>query len=137
MEKKTKMEVRILGKDYVVVGKESDEYIQKVALYIDKKMNEASKTNHKLNTSMIAVLAAINVVDDLFKSNETIREFQEELNSKNLDLEKTKTSLKDALEEISLLREKSTEQQFELVKTKTELKDMLTNYNGGLSTIRS
>lgn len=129
MENKTKMEVRIHGKDYVVMGIESDEYIQKVALYIDKKMNEVSRTNGRLNTAMVAVLTAINVADDLFKSVDAIKDLKEEVKEKTEELDKTKASLKEALEEISTLREKMTEQQFELVKTKTELKDILTNYN--------
>lgn len=128
MENKNKIEVRILGKDYVVKGLESDEYIQKVALYIDKKMNEVSKTNHRLNTAMVAVLTAINVADDYFKNIDSFKELQEELKLKTEDLDKTKASMKEALEEISSLREKLTELQFELVKTKTELKDLLTNY---------
>ncbi|MGE5474850.1 MAG: cell division protein ZapA [Ignavibacteriales bacterium] len=128
MENKNKIEVRILGKDYVVKGLESDEYIQRVSLYIDKKMNEVAKTNHRLNTAMIAVLTAINVADDYFKNIDSFKELQEELKFKNDELDKTKAGMKEALEEISTLREKLTELQFELVKTKTELKDLLTNY---------
>ena len=129
MENKNKIEVRILGKDYVVKGLETDEYIQRVALYIDKKMNEVSKTDHRLNTALVAVLTAINVADDYFKSIDSFKELQEEFKGKTDDLEKTKAGLKEALEEISTLREKLTEQQFELVKTKTELKDLLTNFS--------
>jgi len=129
LENKNKIEVRILGKDYVVKGLETDEYIQRVALYIDKKMNEVSKTDHRLNTALVAVLTAINVADDYFKSIDSFKELQEEFKGKTDDLEKTKAGLKEALEEISTLREKLTEQQFELVKTKTELKDLLTNFS--------
>ena len=126
---KNKIEVKIQGKDYVVKGIESDEYMQKVALYIDKKMNEVARTNHKLNTGMVAVLTAINVADDFFKSAQCCMEVKKELKEKSEELDKTKASLKNALEEVAILREKLTEQQFELVKTKTELKDLLTNYH--------
>lgn len=129
MENKNKIEVRILGKDYVVKGLESDEYIQRVALYIDKKMNEVSRTDHRLNTALVAVLTSINVADDYFKSIDSYKELQEENKMNTDDLEKTKANMKEALEEVSSLREKLTELQFELVKTKTELKDLLTNYS--------
>lgn len=129
MDNKTKIEVRIHGKDYVVRGLESDEYIQKVSLYIDKKMNQVSKTNPRLNTAMVAVLTAINVADDLFKSLDSFTEIKNELKDKSEELEKTKASLKNALDEVATLREKMTEQQFELVRTKTELKDLLSNYH--------
>jgi len=52
MAEKNKVEVRIAGKDYTLVGCESEEYIQKVALYIDKKMTEIMRMNNKLSTSM-------------------------------------------------------------------------------------
>jgi len=129
LENKNKIEVRILGKDYVVKGLESDEYIQRVALYIDKKMNEVSRTDHRLNTALVAVLTSINVADDYFKSIDSYKELQEENKMNTDDLEKTKANMKEALEEVSSLREKLTELQFELVKTKTELKDLLTNYS--------
>ena len=40
MAEKNRVEVRIAGKDYILVGSDTDEYIQKIALYVDKKMNE-------------------------------------------------------------------------------------------------
>lgn len=129
MDKKNKIEVRIHGKEYVVKGMESDEYMQRISLYIDKKMNEVSKTNHRLNTAMVAVLAAINVADDLFKSMDSLSEAKKELKEKSEECEKNKANLKSALEEVAILREKLTEQQFELVRTKTELKDLLTNHH--------
>lgn len=129
MDNKNKIEVRIQGKDYVVKGIESDEYMQKVALYIDKKMNEVSRTNHRLNTAMVAVLTAINVADDLLKTADAYNQSKKELKEKTEELERTKASLKAALDEVASLREKLTEQQFELVRTKTELKDLLTNYH--------
>ncbi len=129
MDTKNKIEVKIHGKDYMVRGLESDEYIQKVALYIDKKMNQVSKNNSRLNTAMVAVLTAINVADDFFKTMDSLEKTKTELKDSSEELEKTKASLKDALEEVAVLREKLTEQQFELVRTKTELKDLLTNHH--------
>ena len=38
MEQKNKIEVIISGRVYTLMGEESQEYIQKVAWYIDKKM---------------------------------------------------------------------------------------------------
>ncbi len=129
MDTKNKIEVKIHGKDYMVRGLESDEYIQKVALYIDKKMNQVSKNNPRLNTAMVAVLTAINVADDFFKTMDSLEKTKSELKDNTEELEKTKAGLKDALEEVAVLREKLTEQQFELVRTKTELKDLLTNHH--------
>jgi len=67
MAEKNKVEVRIAGKDYTLVGCESEEYIQKVALYIDKKMTEIMRMNNKLSTSMASVLTAVNVAMSISK----------------------------------------------------------------------
>ena len=129
MENKNKIEVKIHGKEYVVKGLESDVYMQRVSQYIDNKMNEVAKTDHRLNAAMVAVLVAINVADDYFKSIDQYEMVSSEFGIKNEELDKTKASLRSALEEVAVLREKLTEQQFELVRTKTELKDLMTSYH--------
>ena len=53
--KKNKVELRIAGKDYKVVGSESVEYIHRVGLYVDRKMTDILKMNNKLSTSLAAV----------------------------------------------------------------------------------
>lgn len=66
MEDKTKTVVRICGSDYTLVGTESEEYIQKVSLYVDKKMRTVA-SNPNLNKVKVAVLAAINMSDEYHK----------------------------------------------------------------------
>jgi len=61
MEKK-KVNVKIFGNDYTMVGVESEDYIHRVAYQVDKKMREISEANPKLGTSMVAVLVAVNAV---------------------------------------------------------------------------
>ncbi len=78
---KNKVNVRIAGKDYTLVGNETEEYIQKVALYVDKKLNTIMNQNSKLSTSMASVLTAINIADDYFKACENIDNLSKELNA--------------------------------------------------------
>jgi len=73
MEGKTKTIVRICGSDYTLVGTESEEYIQKVCLYVDKKMRSVA-TNPHLNKIKVAVLSAINISDEYHK----MKDLQEE-----------------------------------------------------------
>lgn len=73
MDNKTKATVRICGEDYTLVGAESEEYIQRVGLYVDKKMRQFS-ANPTLDKTSVAVLSAINLGDELFK----MRALQEE-----------------------------------------------------------
>lgn len=142
MDDKNKIEVLIGGKVYTLVGIESDEYMQRIALYIDKKMNEIRKTDlsKKLSTNAIAILTSINVADDLFKvkkdcENELndIAKYKTRLKELNEELEKYQNELgevqKEALEYQSLFEES----QLEVLRYKSELQNMKTKYESKLN----
>ncbi|MCX7842975.1 MAG: cell division protein ZapA [Clostridia bacterium] len=124
MSTKNKVEVRIAGKDYTIVGIESDEYIQKVGLYIDKKMSEILKINNRLSTSMAAVLTSINVADDYFKAHENELSLKRELKRCQEELEKLKLEAKRLAEENSMLTSRNTSMQLELAKREAELSEV-------------
>lgn len=121
---KNKVEVRIAGKDYTLVGAESDEYIQKVGLYVDRKMNEILKNNSKLSTSLAAVLTALNVADDFFKTHESEINLKKELKRAQEELETLKEEKKRLTEENASLSAKSTSLQLELAKREAELREV-------------
>ena len=97
MTAKNKIEVLIGGKVYTIVGDESEEYMQRIALYIDKKMDEVNKaeSSKALSTNMVTILTSINVADDLFKTNEECNKLFDNVQ----ELEKDKENLKQRLEE--------------------------------------
>jgi len=64
---KTRTTVKICGKEYVMSGYESEEYIHRVAIYVDRKMSELKSQYVNLNPNTLSVLTAINVADDLLK----------------------------------------------------------------------
>lgn len=59
--------VKINGIEYNLKGEEKEEYLHKVAAYVDRKIKSISGTNSKLSTTSAAVLTAVNVVDEMFK----------------------------------------------------------------------
>ncbi|ERI90796.1 cell division protein ZapA [Clostridiales bacterium oral taxon 876 str. F0540] len=59
--------VNINGMEYNLRGEESEEYLHKVARYVDKKLKAIMEGNPKLSVSSAAVLTAINVADEMFK----------------------------------------------------------------------
>jgi cell division protein ZapA len=124
MTSKNKVDVKIAGKDYTLVGVESDEYIQKVGLYIDKKMNEIMKANSRLSTSMAAVLTAINVADDFFKAYENEAAVRKELKKAQEELDRISELNKILSNENALLNNKNTNLQLELAKREAELGDV-------------
>lgn len=124
MAEKNKVEVRIAGKDYTLVGAEPDEYIQKIALYIDKKMNGIMKANHKLSTSMAAVLTAVNVAHDYFKSLESGEGFNKELKEAMEELEALRNEKKHLSAENATLSNANSNLQLELAKREAELREV-------------
>ena len=121
---KNKVEIKIAGKDYTVVGAESEEYIQRVGLYIDRKMVEIMRVNSKLSTSMAAVLAAINVADDYFKSHESETNLKKELKKLTEENEALKGEKKRLTDENAAIGSTNTSLQLELAKREAELREV-------------
>lgn len=64
------IKIKINGTEYAIKSEEAEKHIRRVAGYVDEKMKEISKdvpikTQHK-----IAVLAALNIADELYKEKE-------------------------------------------------------------------
>lgn len=132
---KNKVYIRIAGKDYTLVGAESDEYIQKVGLYIDRKMNEITMRNNSLSTSLAAVLTAINVADDFFKSREKEMNITKENQAMCEELEKLKSENAKLKEDNTNLSTKNASLQLELAKREAELGEVRNTISKGNSTI--
>jgi len=64
--------VRIGGMDYTLASTSSEEYMHRVAIYVDRKMEEITKNNPKLSTQMAAVLVALNIADELIRLKDSI-----------------------------------------------------------------
>lgn len=124
MTGKNKVEVKIAGKDYTIVGTESEEYIQRVGLYIDRKMNEVMRSNNKLSTSLAAVLTAMNVADDFFKCHENESNYKKEAKKLQEELESLKEEKNKILQENSALKNNNADLKMELVKRETELREV-------------
>ena len=64
---RNKTSVRIDGQEYILAGDESEEYMHEVAIFVDRKMTEIHSQFENLSTSMVAVLSALNIADELLK----------------------------------------------------------------------
>jgi cell division protein ZapA len=121
---KNKIVVRIGGNEYTLVGVESDEYLQKVALYIDKKMVEIMKLNSRLSTAMASVLTAVNVADDYFRTYEQAEGLKLELKRVREEYDKTREANQRLAEENTILSSSNTRLQLELAKREAELAEV-------------
>lgn len=132
MSSKTDTEVIIGGKIFTLSGYESEEYLQKVASYINNKLDEYSKIDsfrrQPLDTQ--AVLLQLNIADDYFKSKKQISLLEEELQSKEKELYDLKHELIAAQIKLESTEKRVKEMQLELsestkkiIRLETELKD--------------
>jgi cell division protein ZapA len=65
-----KVAVEIFDQEYVVKGGENAEYIEMLAAYVDRRMRMIGQRNHRLSTTKVAVLTALNLADELNKLQE-------------------------------------------------------------------
>lgn len=98
MSSKTDTEVIIGGKVFTLSGYESEEYLQKVASYLNNKHNEYNKLDgfkrQPLDTQNI--LLQLNIADDLFKAKKQISLLEDELHRKEKELYDLKHELVSA-----------------------------------------
>jgi len=66
-KKRTKITVNIYKKNYTIVGSESKERVEEIAKLVDEKMNDIYQGNKNLDTTRLAVLTAINTMNDYLK----------------------------------------------------------------------
>ena len=65
--RKQSVTVNIFGEDYAIRSDSNDEYTKKVANYLNGKMKEVADGLANRSYSKVAVLAAMNIADELFK----------------------------------------------------------------------
>jgi cell division protein ZapA len=65
-----KVSVNIFGHEYTLRGEADAEYVEKVAGFVDRKMNEVAENSSAMSTTKVAILAAINIADELFRERQ-------------------------------------------------------------------
>ena len=117
MAAKTDAEVIIGGKVLTLCGYESEEYLQKVASYLNNKLAEYGKVDsfRRQPLDMQNILMQLNIADYYFKAKKQIQSLEDEIEVKEkelydlkhqliatqMKLESTEKSLKNAQKELS------------------------------------
>ena len=131
MDSRVDAEVLIGGKVYTLSGYESEEYVQKVASYINNKMAEYGKVDSfkKLPMDMQSVLMQINIADDYFKAKKQISILEEEVKAKEKELYDLKhelisyqIKLENSEKNVRSLNTELQENAKKIVRLETELK---------------
>ncbi|WP_026572245.1 cell division protein ZapA [Bacillus sp. UNC438CL73TsuS30] len=76
---KSRTTVDIYGQQYVIVGDESSSHVRLVASLVNGKMREISSRNPSLDVSKLAVLTAVNAVNDYIKIKDQLERLKAEL----------------------------------------------------------
>ncbi|WML47331.1 cell division protein ZapA [Neobacillus sp. PS3-34] len=76
---KNRTTVDIYGQQYVIVGLESTSHVRLIASLVDDKMREIGSRNPSLDISKLAVLTAVNAVNDYIKMKDQLERLQAEL----------------------------------------------------------
>ena len=128
-------EVIIDGKVYMLSGYEEEEYLQRVASYINHKINkcqEEMKDMQRLPLDMKAALIHLNIADDYFKARDRIEELEQDLEIKekaifNLKQDLISEQIKAETSEKTIkdLEAQNKELSIQNVKLESDLEDML------------
>ena len=133
MSTKTDTEVIIAGKVFTLSGYESEEYLQKVASYINNKVAEYNKVDSFKRQSLDTqnVLMQLNIADDYFKAKKQISLLEEEIQNKEKEMYDMKheliasqIKLENMEKNIRILQKEANENGKKIVRLETELKEL-------------
>ncbi len=75
---KQKTVVHVAGRDYTLASSDPTEHVRRVGVYVDRKIQEIEAASH-LPSHMVAVLAALNIGDELLKAHDENTRLRREL----------------------------------------------------------
>ena len=88
--------VNIFGSEYTLISDNNEKYVQEIAQYIDKKMREIDRTQSLKSSAKVAILAALNIADELFQERIYREKLVEQMNE---EAKKINHSLADAIKD--------------------------------------
>ena len=130
MNKKNGIEVIINGKRVCLGGYESEEYLQRVASYLNAKYTELKNTEsyRMLDLEMKNMVLQLNLADDYFKLKKQMEETSGDSVAKSGEIFDLKheiitaqTKLEAAQREIEVLKKENIEAQKRIIRLETEL----------------
>lgn len=97
MSAKNQTQVLINGQIFVISGYESEEYIQKVAHYINSKLTEFQKLDsyRRQSNEKKSIIAHLNIADDYFKARRQVEILEEDIADRDKEIFDLKHELMD------------------------------------------
>ena len=132
MAVKTDTEVIIGGKVFTLSGYESEEYLQRVASYINNKLTEYSRLEGftRQPPDRQNILMQLNIADDYFKARKQGGTLESDIEAKDKEMYDLKhelisvqIKLENADKALDKLKEENKELQMKIVQLETEIKN--------------
>ena len=133
MAGKTDTEVVIAGNAMTLSGYESEEYLQKIAFYINNKIAEYGKVEsfRRQSVDKQHILLELNIADDYFKAKEQVGLYEEEVQTKEKEIYDLKheliasqIKLENTEKSVQKLQAEANENAKKIVRMETELKEL-------------
>ncbi len=139
MNKYHDIEVIINNKRYTLSGYESEEYLHKIASYINGKHTEfRNKDAYKfLDSELKNILMQINIADDYYKTMDRLHEFEKENEQKSNEIFDLKHELVSAQEKLDSTQKDLEELKKELYETQKTIVRLETERSDNRSEHRS
>lgn len=137
MTPKNDTDIMIDGIKYTLSGYESEEYLQKVAAYINTKIAEYKKepVYKKMNLEAQKAMLELNIADEYFKAKKRADELEADVQDKDKQLYDIKHELvtyrlqnQDFEKEITKLKNEANEYQKEIIRLETRIMDIDQSY---------
>ncbi len=80
------VEIKVFGQTYTVKTDAEEEHIQRVARYVNEKMDEVTRNTKSVSSLSVAILTALNIADDLIREREKRIALLQEVEKKSKDL---------------------------------------------------
>jgi len=106
-DEKNLVEVVIAGEVVTLTAAESEEYIHKLARYLDKKIVSITRINNSFaaNSFYKTVLISINIADDFFKEKDKAQKLEAEAQAREKELEALRAENAGLAEQLREARE--------------------------------
>ncbi len=98
-----KVKLTIGGMNYYISSDENEEYVEKLGNELNQKIDELTKSNSSLSTTMAAVLSALEFCDERNEARKEVENIKKELKRVNSDAANARLQVEESRREIERL----------------------------------
>ena len=83
MSKKDSVTVSLAGHKFSIKSEHNEAHLEQLAAYVDRKVRELQRMSKSVGTQQLALLAAMNIADELFQAQDAQRQFRQRVARKS------------------------------------------------------